>query len=418
MKTKSVALFVVVASLVMIVTGIVLSINDNNITSFVPSQPYDKTLTLEEARGDLQYMYQCVADTHPCYIDGSGLDRNFEEAYKSAQQKLKDNMTVTELWAAGAEMYTSIHDGHTIITYNGTRTINGYHKLDGCVVKSLDGISCEELLKRFKKYYPYELQVEFYAQYMLGTYLFYENWLTLLGTDTSDGVIYEVEKDGKTEIITLYFDTEENTATDEAEEKPYYSYTINKEYNDAVFALEDCMVTDGYKNALADFFKAVKENGIETVIVDLRNNGGGNTMVINEFMRYIDTDSYYLTGGVDVREGGKITSYPKTEIVNEKSENAFSGKLYALTSNYTFSSAMDFAVVISDNGLGTVVGEIPGNMPASYGDKLTYQCENSGLLCSVSYKKFYRVDERKNDIPLIPDIEVSAGEALQAVRSK
>ncbi len=420
MKTKLTVLWIVIAA-VMITAGIVLSLGDGGNQPFPSSQPYDKTLTLEEAREDLHYMYQCVYNTHPCYLDGSGLDINFDEAYKAARQKLTDNMTVAELWAVGAEMYTSIHDGHTIITYKGSRTANDCHKLSDCVVRSVDGIAGSELLERFKKYFPYELQVEFYAENMLGTYLIYESWLTLLGIDTADGVVYGVEKEGKTEKIELFFDESdngENAATVETEEKAYYSYTVNKKYNDAVFVLDDCIVTDGYKNALAEFFGAVKENNIENVIIDLRNNGGGNTMVIREFLRYIDTDSYHLTGGVDVREGNRIISYPIVTETNDKAENAFSGKLYALTSNYTFSSAMDFAVVISDNNLGTVVGEIPGNMPTSYGDKLTYQCKNSGLLCSVSFKKFYRVDKSKNDIPLIPDIEVDAKNALDAIREK
>ena len=98
----------------------------------------------------------------------------------------------------------------------------------------------------------------------------------------------------------------------------------------------------------------------------------------------------------------------------EGDEYAYNGKLYALTSNYTFSSAMDFAVVISDNGLGKIVGEIPGNMPTCYGDKLTFQAPYSKLLCSVSFKKFYRVDRSKDEYPLIPDIEVSAKEAQEA----
>ena len=84
-----------------------------------------------------------------------------------------------------------------------------------------------------------------------------------------------------------------------------------------------------------------------------------------------------------------------------------------LTSNSTFSSAMDFAVVISDNGIGTVIGEIPGNMPDAYGDKLTFQCPNSRLVLSVSYKKFYRVDSTKNGEPLIPDYQTDSDKAVE-----
>ena len=82
-----------------------------------------------------------------------------------------------------------------------------------------------------------------------------------------------------------------------------------------------------------------------------------------------------------------------------------------LTSQYTFSSAMDFATVIQDNGIGKVIGEIPGNMPTAYGDKLSFQLPASKLVLSVSYKKFYRVDITKSIEPLIPDYTVDADKA-------
>ena len=94
-------------------------------------------------------------------------------------------------------------------------------------------------------------------------------------------------------------------------------------------------------------------------------------------------------------------------------ENAFDGKVYVLTSQYTFSSAMDFATVIQDNGIGKVIGEIPGNMPTAYGDKLGFQLPESKLVLSVSYKKFYRVDINKSIEPLIPDYTVEADKALE-----
>ena len=76
---------------------------------------------------------------------------------------------------------------------------------------------------------------------------------------------------------------------------------------------------------------------------------------------------------------------------------------------------MNFAAAVSDNNIGTVIGETPGNMPAHYGDMLTFQCPNSGLLIKVSYKKFHRIDSAKDEMPLIPDIEVEADKAIEAL---
>ncbi|NLA46186.1 MAG: hypothetical protein GX866_01420 [Firmicutes bacterium] len=84
-----------------------------------------------------------------------------------------------------------------------------------------------------------------------------------------------------------------------------------------------------------------------------------------------------------------------------------------LTSTDSFSAAMDFATLLSDNGLCTVVGEIPGNMPSSYGDVLYFQTPNALLAFTVSYKYFMRPDESKSNLPLLPDVQISANDALE-----
>lgn len=408
-KKLFIIIIAIIAALSLILTAVLIFAFSNSQKPLVASRPYDNVLTLRQAEEDLDFMYNCVKDNHPCYLDGSGLDKIFEQAYNEAKIKLSDGMTVTELWAVGAEMYCSLQDGHTIMTYNVTRSLEDPERLSGGTVVSVDGVPTEELLSRFKRYFPYEPQVEFYAESTLGTAIQLESWLTLMGIDTSDGVIIGLETENGVEEINFSLVFPKGTASTDSSE-PYFSYSVDEKSAMGIFTLDECIVSDEYKAALESFFKEVSEKRADAVVVDLRNNGGGNSLVINEFMKFIDVESYYTFGGVDVRKGNVIIGNKPELTKNKKNDYAFSGKLYALTSNNTFSSAMDFAVVISDNGIGKIVGEIPGNMPTCYGDKLTFQAPNSGLLCSVSYKKFYRVDRSKDDIPLIPDIEADASD--------
>ena len=270
---------------------------------------------------------------------------------------------------------------------------------------SIDGIAADEMLAHFKQVFPYEPQVEFYADYMFLSAIQMDSWLTLLGADTSDGIDAVIGENGE----ILHFDMADEP--DESDSYELCSYEIDKENSLGIFVLNKCAVTDEYTSCLAEFFDKVRENDIENIAVDLRNNGGGTTQVINEFMRYIYVTDYKLFGGVDIRTEAGIVSYRDELTPNVRVENPFGGNVYVLTSNYTFSSAMDFAVVIQDNGIGKVIGDIPGNMPTAYGDKLTFQCPNSRLLVSVSYKKFHRVDTKKDELPLIPDVPVDASSA-------
>jgi hypothetical protein len=51
-------------------------------------------------------------------------------------------------------------------------------------------------------------------------------------------------------------------------------------------------------------------------------------------------------------------------------------------------------------------------MPSSYGDILRFQTPNARLIFTVSYKYFTRPDASKRDLPLIPDVQVRAEDAL------
>jgi len=420
MKKKIIIISVAVAVVVLgFVVATIIMLSNGKTVDAQPTLPLDTVLTVEQAEEDLAFMYEAVKNNHPCYIDSSGLDKVFDDAYENAKEKLSDDdsITVRDLWEIGANMYCSIEDGHTLITFYDSKPITESEKLLGRKIISVDGIAREELLTRFKAIFPCEPQVDFYVEFMLDEALKLESWNGLLGIDTSDGVIVETESESGTETLNCSFGYESEESDSEssnADVEAFYSYEFYEENSAAVFTLDKCTVTDGYKNALEEFFRQVSEKNIRKVAVDLRRNGGGNSQVINEFMRYIDIDEYCIFGGVDARYGGMLIENKSHIEKNNKSDFVFSGELYALTSNYTFSSAMDFAVAISDNNIGKIVGEIPGNMPTCYGDKLSFQTPNSKLLCGVSYKKFYRVDRTKDSEPLIPHIETEAENAVQA----
>lgn len=399
-------------AVILAVGGIVLKISGYDAqTDFEPTLPLDTVLNSEQAQKDLKYVYDTVRAKHPVFLIDDGAEKRFGDVYIKLRRELmdKDSVTVKELWEKSAELVCTLDDAHTIVTVSGTEYVNGGNEIskaynDGTLV-SIDGISADSMKEHFKKVFPCEPQVSFYADYMFGVVLEYGSWLTLLGADVSDGIDVVFGENAK------HFDM-----TDEPPERKQLelcSYKIDKENSLGIFTLNRCEMSAEYTDRLLEFFSAVRDNNIGNIAVDLRSNGGGTTAVINEFLRYINISDYKLFGGTDIRIGGNLISYRDEITPNKPVDNAFDGRVYALTSNYTFSSAMDFATVIQDNGIGKVIGETPGNMPTAYGDKLGFQLPESKLLLGVSYKKFYRVDIDKSEEPLIPDCTVNADEALE-----
>lgn len=399
-------------AVILAVGGIVLKICGYDAqTDFEPTLPLDTVLNSEQAQKDLKYVYDTVRAKHPLFLIDDGAEKRFGDVYIKLRRELmdKDSVTVNELWEKSAELVCTLDDAHTIVTASGTEYVNGGNEIskaynDGTLV-SIDGISADSMKEHFKKVFPCEPQVSFYADYMFGVVLEYGSWFTLLGADVSDGIDVVIGENAK------HFDmTDEEPARKQLE---LCSYKIDKENSLGVFTLNRCEMSAEYTDRLSEFFSAVRDNNIGNIAVDLRSNGGGTTEVINEFLRYINISDYKLFGGTDIRIGGNLISYRDEITPNKHVENAFDGNVYVLTSQYTFSSAMDFATVIQDNGIGKVIGEIPGNMPTAYGDKLSFQLPESKLLLGVSYKKFYRVDIDKSEEPLIPDCTVNADEALE-----
>ncbi|MBQ6806603.1 MAG: S41 family peptidase, partial [Lachnospiraceae bacterium] len=181
-----------------------------------------------------------------------------------------------------------------------------------------------------------------------------------------------------------------------------------------IFTLKSCIHNEEYEKVLGDFFGEVFANDIQNVVVDLRGNGGGSSQVANEFITYLNVDEYDSWDNA-VRFGWYLWKNEDIKHTNQKKEQVFNGEIFVLTDVWSYSSAMDFAMLIMDNDIGTVVGEPSGNLPDSYGDILTFQMPNSKLIMTVSHKRWYRIDQTKTGEPIMPDYETSSTEALDKV---
>lgn len=412
------------------------------VKEFENSRSLDTVLSSVQAEKDLKVFWNSVKGHHPAFLDGSKeKTQKMQELYESHLARFtdvtaeKNGITILELWRACSQILNVLHDGHTSIFWktDDTKWIHDITQLEeyGLPV-AVDSFSTEELLEKFKNYNSYEtdygIEQSFYNEY-----LFREDTLRLCGVDTSDGVVfkykYEIpQNDGisiNAECEYLYQfvsqkdiirpKPEEKEFVDvEPEEKKWVYYTIDKESSLGIFTLESCIYNQEYCDTLKSFFDEVFEYNIQNIAVDLRNNGGGSSYVANEFMKYIDVDGYN-SWGYAVRYGPFLIGDDTIYIENQKAEKTFSGDLFILTNVKSYSSAMDFAMVIADNDLGYIVGEPSGNKPEGYGDCLFFMLPNSKLCMSVSFKIWKRIDQTKKDKLIECDYPCDPNDALREV---
>ncbi len=382
----------------------------------------DTVLTRDQAKEDIDYVMEMYRERHPAWIETDEVRVADVEAQYLEELKLLDSMadeeiTVLAEWQMISRIMHALYDGHSrvYVSYNERHYIDDFTQLNeiGSPV-SIDGVSYDEAFKRFCDVYQYEM--ESFAEVMFkSNILINETYLRWIGFDTSDGIdmTYNTD-DGELTVhyefvpITEVKGYEGNTSS---EESKWVYYEIDTENGIGIFTLTSCEYNDEYKKTVKDFFTAVNEAGIQHVIVDLRWNGGGNSMVADEFLKYVDIDGFY-TWGNHVRFGNFLIKNERSFQKNHRLDPQYSGDIYVLTSTRTFSAAMDFTMDIMDNDLGIVVGEASGNLPDSYGDILRFQMPNSRLQFSISYKRWFRTDESKAGQPLEPDYPCPSEEAM------
>lgn len=209
-----------------------------------------------------------------------------------------------------------------------------------------------------------------------------------------------------------------------------------------------------FENFLEDMFEEMREEGATTLIVDLRGNGGGSSIYGDLLLYYLDVPSDIRDFSMAIRfsplyrefypdtyakyasryaekYGGKKLSdslivtadFARDDsldgayfrhIADSKSDYhikperaVFKGNVYFLVGDGTYSSAIILSSLIKDNKLFMIVGQPTRGRPSHYGETLVLKLPNSGIVCRISCKKFFRPDIGKDsEDSLYPDVEI------------
>lgn len=381
----------------------------------------EQVLTRDQAMVDLQFIKEIVHSRH--HIAKDGLPEAFTLQYDAEIKALSENPTILEVWQAGSRILHTLGDGHANlhafidepvfrIPYS-LENDNVYITIDGekFEVTGINGVEIDILRKNAYDYLSYENDI--YRDYrFLSSLSGWKSRLRLLGSPHFER--YEVTYLRGGEIKQLEFEPFIPSSSSNSSEFVYYD--IDEEKNVGILTLNQCNYNNYYKKVVEQFFREIKASGISNVTVDLRNNGGGSSLVANEFIRYLDVDKYqgYKTYYRYRAINGK---FPFESIKNKrKSDLLFEGEVYVLTSPRTFSSATMFSVLLQDNNLAKVIGEPSGNKPSHYGEVVRFLLPNSKLYLMVSISYFERPNKDLKDEPYqIPDYYVKSSGALEVL---
>jgi len=420
-----------------------------------------KTFSKIEINTDLDNIIPYLEDVHPNPF-ANILKSEFEEKINFAKNNVFNNMSLLDFYFLAAPIVSSLKDGHTgldfpidvlkelnpfVFPFKLSFRNNKIYSLDNQksipadaeiirinnqdsseIIKSLNSLISAEnehfKLNLLSKYFYdfFEYKEEYIVEYL------YKNEIKNI---ILKGIRFK-------KII-------ENEKQPNSTKKEYYSYSFI-ENNTALFNFNSFVDYEKFVVFLKDMFQEFNDRNVQNVIIDIRENGGGNSLLGEELLQYISNKNFF-SYGIEItkysekrkdfydnvmREGvlsyltekeyKNLFKYKNGTLIIDKEfeeiklrENRlrFKGKVFLLTSNYTFSSATDFAYNFQFLNIGKVIGEKTGGSIVSFGDVITTTLPETNMNLYISHREFYPYGTTEKDRrPVKPEYEIESEKAL------
>lgn len=265
-------------------------------------------------------------------------------------------------------------------------TTNELKKYINSKIIEISGISIDEIITELSNIISYENN--YFLKSQLPKYLSSAD--VLFGLEILDSIskVDITLSDINGEIFNISVDTclKNNLQFDNYSntQLPLYRRNLDKFYwSDFIDEYNTLYVNYNYCKDMPDIMvkdfcihliEFIKNNIVHKLIIDLRNNTGGNSSLFEPFIR---------------------------ELINIDSLNK--GKLFVILGRDTFSSALLNAYSLKNKTNAIFIGEGTGGKPNCYGEVQYFELNNSKLKIRYS-TQYYKLIKDNNQMSLIPDV--------------
>lgn len=404
---------------------------------------------------DFRFLCEKLESVHPnIYANLSMAEyAEWRTACETDAMQVKNNV---EMQLLAAKFLAKIQDSHTrayvkddrhfpvkVCPFNGKFYVVGAESRDsiGYAVTHIDGMPVEKVLEVLGSYISAENEES--KKMFMTECLCSPTWLSLIHNGNVPDTLSITMENGKISICAMEKCT---TLLDTAYSEIYrncrnpFSYRIDSINNVCVFSfnnMEDraCLCKNRrqlFQNRYVDvplfseflirMFQEMQSCGIQNLIVDLRHNQGGNSLLGDQLLYFIaDKDEvakrvamnavpryskeYHRQRNVNNNrvsmgncdfeicsetgsEWFKLLEKPNSVWYVGDTSVHFYGKTYVLVSNSTYSSASDLAWYMSCLDM-PLYGEVTAQPVNCFGDCLDFEMPHSKISFTVSCKLFY-----------------------------
>ena len=427
---------------------------------------------------DLLLYVDMLGETHPYYADEANRAKLEKQAKRMYRECAKiDNARDFKVYLQ--RFTSSLHDGHTAIYYwenlnsifpigldidgNNPYIINitseEHRDLLGKEVVKINGYPVKQVLDMARPLVSADNEVNY--ENLVTQYLMFTQFWQMLGmsdtelhitlADGSEATIPAINKN-QLKIAQLQGNTASRVT---AQRGVLFDYTIFEAEGICYMQFNqfaDRVTHPNYPqlarfdDTMRDMMAEMEAKGIETLVVDLQYNGGGNsslgTVLLSWLQPYKETQNisvtlrysdllcqhypYYQNFTVEGRPLERCKTYDfwsfdhcrdykvdyeqqdsTQHVINIDPERIFKGNVVFIQGKDSFSSATLLLTLVQDNGIGTIIGERSGGKPCHYGDILYCTLPNTGTIATVSHKYFIRPDRTLEHAEYIePDVVI------------
>lgn len=405
----------------------------------------NKNLSVEQMHEDVDYLVNRAIEIHPDMASYANIPALKREA-EMLKAKITQPMKRVEFYYYVGQISHHFNDGHSFLiwpyqeynllkdsgkvtfpfdvtitpagevfvnkTYiSGSRTVPA-----GAKVISVNNVSVSELVSQMQKYVGGEtahLRQQIVARrFSLGLWAVF---------DFVDNFSLQYKKDD--EYIKLDLAATDNWQASEADSKQkeeHYYRQLTPEVGYLYLSHFDVEPSE-FEDFIDQSFATIKQQNIQHLLIDIRNNPGGNTDTVSYLSQYLANKPFRLVKSLREKlnsenrgwfnykgQVGETIEHEWDDWVEPiDNDNAYKGETYLAIGAISYSAAIVLATTLQDNQFATLIGEATGGYANQTAQGNLFNLPNSQLRAYVATRLLVRPSGDLTRQSVIPDVEIN-----------
>lgn len=404
---------------------------------------------------DLKYLYESLKDAH-YNVYAFTTEQKFDSIYNHLKYGIeKDSLTTLQSINILQRLTSAVNNGHTEIDFpvqpyieyaekggtifpleiafeNNTPLIrknwsNNKNIVIGSEILSINGISIRDIVLKIDPQISAERR--YFKNVKLELYSFPRYYWQVFGRQ--DEFEVEIRLNDTIKVHTIkaidIFEGYEMKRTEILNAKMHLKFIKHSAYlNPGNFSGD----LQKYQKFIDSAFSEIQNKASKNLIIDLRNNGGGDDVFSDYLVSYIADQPFKWNSNFSLKtsrflkahtrqnsdttkvffkkilshKNGEIYNYDFEEYQPQPKQKRFKSNVYVLINRQSHSQSAVTAAQIQDYKFGTIVGEETGDYPTLYASQFQYALPKTKVNVKVSKGYIIRVNGSTKAQGVTPDI--------------